>query len=185
MVALRSGQRPALDVLIRRYERELFLYLKRYLRDATLADDVFQNSFMQVYLKRSTFDPSRRFKPWLYAIATNQAVDALRRHHRPGNRTIDDGDDPDVWTPASSGISPLEGAMQGELRERVVVAIDGLPAHLRQVILLTYFQGLKYRDVAEVLDIPVGTVKSRLFAAIQAFQERWLGLFPQEAQHGT
>src|SRR6266849_7991452 len=77
-----KGQTEAFGILMRRYERELFGYLRRYLGDGTLAEDVFQNTFLQVYVKSNQYEPGRPVRPWLYTIATNQAIDALRRNGR-------------------------------------------------------------------------------------------------------
>src|SRR5438132_9613746 len=82
LARLRAGERDVFGTLVRRYERELFGYLRRYLADDDLADDVFQNTFLQVYLKIQQYEPGRPARPWLYAIATNQAIDALRRRNR-------------------------------------------------------------------------------------------------------
>src|SRR5947209_3170635 len=78
----RGGEEPAFAALVRRYERELYGYLRRYLGDATLADDVFQNTFLQVFTKIGKYEAGRPVRPWLYTIATHQAVDALRRNNR-------------------------------------------------------------------------------------------------------
>src|SRR6478752_2505455 len=75
--------------LVHRYERELYRYLARYLGDPTLAEDVFQNAFLQVHLKRGLFENGRPFRPWLYAIATHQAVDALRKAGRHPTVSLD------------------------------------------------------------------------------------------------
>src|SRR5205807_8576989 len=77
-----NGQREAFGVLVRRYERELFGYLRRYLGDSNLADDVFQNTFLQLYTKAGQYEPGRPVRPWLYTIATHAAIDALRRQGR-------------------------------------------------------------------------------------------------------
>jgi RNA polymerase sigma-70 factor (ECF subfamily) len=77
-----SGERRAFDELVHRYERELFSYLRRYLGDATLAEDAFQTTFLQVHLKCDQFEDGRKFRPWLYTIATNQAIDTQRRNKR-------------------------------------------------------------------------------------------------------
>jgi RNA polymerase sigma-70 factor (ECF subfamily) len=79
LVRARAGDAPAFAVLVKRYERELYGYLRRYLGDASLADDVFQNTFLQLYLKRDQYEAGRPVRPWLYTIATHQAIDALRR----------------------------------------------------------------------------------------------------------
>lgn len=181
--AVQRRNEPAFAVLVRRYEAELFHYLNRYVGDRSLADDVFQNTFLQVYLKRDLFEPGKRFKPWLYAVATNQAIDAMRRAGRQTRLSLEQGAGLEVdgesvsvadLLPAA-GPSPVDQAEAEELRGRVREAVDALPEHFRQVILLAYFQRLKYKEVADVLGIPVGTVKSRLFAAVQLLQSKWAG----------
>ena len=181
LARLRAGQRDVFGTLVRRYERELFGYLRRYLGDDDLADDVFQNTFVQVYLKAGQYEPGRPVRPWLYAIATNQAIDALRRRNRRADQRADAVATPDEdgqprplfeLLPAP-GDGPPESADRAEQRELVRAAVDRLPDLLRQVVLLAYFQGLKYRDAADVLGIPVGTVKSRLHAALARLTEEW------------
>ena len=82
MARFQAGETQAFDVLVRRYERELYGYLRRYLGDGSLAEDVFQNTFLQLYLKSSQYETGRPVRPWLYTIATHQAIDALRRNGR-------------------------------------------------------------------------------------------------------
>src|SRR5947209_12741738 len=82
LAMFRRGQRDAFGVLVRRYERELYGYLRRYLGDSDLADDVFQNTFLQLYTKIGQYEAGRPVRPWLYTIATHQAIDALRRNGR-------------------------------------------------------------------------------------------------------
>lgn len=175
------GQTEAFGVLVRRYERELYGYLRRYLADSNLAEDVFQNTFLQLYLKCSQYEPGRPVRPWLYTIATHQAIDALRRNARHqvlsleqqrednGNgelRSLLDGLE-------SRGPAPLDNLSAQERKERVRASVDRLPDFLREVVILAYYQGLKYREIADILDIPVGTVKSRLHAALNKLQEAW------------
>jgi len=176
-----EGETQAFGDLVRRYERELYGYLRRYLGDASLAEDVFQNTFLQVYLKGDQYEPGRPVRPWLYAIATNQAIDALRRHSRhqavrldDQRETTADGDSQsllDMLVNREPG--PLDTAHAEERRELVRAAVERLPDFLRQVLILAYFQGLKYREIADILNIPVGTVKSRLHAALVKLQEYW------------
>ena len=177
----RKGQTEAFGVLVARYERELYGYLRRCLGDANLADDVFQNTFLQVYTKIGQYQAGRPVRPWLYTIATHQAIDALRRNSRHQAVSLEqrreDAGDGEVRTLLETlegrGPGPLELAGEGERRERVRASVDRLPDFLRQVLLLAYYQGLKYRDVADALGIPVGTVKSRLHAALLKLQEAW------------
>jgi RNA polymerase sigma-70 factor (ECF subfamily) len=181
LTRLRAGERDIFGALVRRYERELFGYLRRYLGDDDMADDVFQNTFVQVYLKIKQYEPGRPVRPWLYAIATNQAIDALRRRARRADQRADTAITTDEEGSArpvfdllpAPGDGPPESADRTEQRALVRAAVNRLPELLRQVVILAYFQGLKYRDVAEVLDIPVGTVKSRLHAALLRLTEDW------------
>ncbi len=83
------ADRLAFEELVRRYERELYSYLRRYLGDATLAEDTFQAAFLQVHLKCDQFDEGRKFRPWLYTVATNQAIDAQRRNKRHRSVSLD------------------------------------------------------------------------------------------------
>jgi RNA polymerase sigma-70 factor (ECF subfamily) len=176
---IQRGDDAGFGVLVRRYERELYGYLRRYLGDAHLADDVFQNTFLQVYVKSDQFEDGRPVRPWLYTIATNQAIDAMRKQGRHSTVSLDR-----QATQTDDGeVRPLAGMLQGsddgpdlltereERRQRLRGCVDRLPDFLRQVVILAYFQALKYREIAEVLDIPVGTVKSRLHTALLKLQE--------------
>jgi RNA polymerase sigma-70 factor, ECF subfamily len=176
-----SGQREAFGALVRRYQAELFGYLRRYLGDHALAEDVAQNTFLQVFLKIGQYERGRAARPWLYTIATHQAIDALRRQGRHQLLSIDqqrpDADDaglPQLMNLLeSSQPSPLEQVEAEERRELVRAGVDRLPDFLKQVLILAYYQGLKYSDVAEIVGIPVGTVKSRLHSALVKLQEFW------------
>ena len=174
-----AGDRESFEELVHRYERELYGYLRRYLGDAEMAEDVFQQTFLQVHLKCEYFEPGRRVRPWLYTVATNQAIDFQRRNRRHrmasldrcigGNAAHEAG--PLVELLDSPEAGPAENAESIERADQLRRAVDGLPESVRQVVMLVYFQGLKYREAADVLDIPVGTVKSRLHAAIGKLNE--------------
>ena len=164
---------------MRRYEGELYGYLRRYLADGDLADDVFQNTFVQIYTKIQQYESGRPVRPWLYAIATNQAIDALRRQRRHqtvrlGGEGEDAGDTdmPHLLTLLESrGPGPVEQVENDERREMIRATVDNLPDFLKQVVILAYYQGLKYKDIAGILGIPVGTVKSRLHTALCKLHE--------------
>ena len=175
-----KGQKEAFGVLVRRYERELYGYLRRYLGDSSLADDVFQNTFLQIHLKRGLYEDGRPFRPWLYAIGTHQAVDALRKAGRhptmsldqrvtPNQRESEAGSLLDLLVNEANG--PLAELQEQERRQWVRDSIERLPDSLRQTLILAYHQDLKYREIAEILKIPVGTVKSRLHAALSKLQD--------------
>lgn len=176
----RSGDRKLFETLVRRYEREIYSYLRRYIGQDEMAEDAFQGTFLQVHMKCGQFDPARRVRPWLYAIATNQAIDAQRRQNRRRSISLDtstsDGDGGSVsWADqlVSKVDNPLDVASQNEDSEQLRQAVASLGDSLQRVIQLVYFQGLKYREAAEVLGIPVGTVKSRVHAAVTRLSEYW------------
>ena len=181
LALFRQGTSEAFGALVRRFEGELYGYLRRYLGDSDLAEDVFQNTFLQLYTKIHQYETGRPVKPWLYAIATNQAIDALRRQnrHQVIRLDLETDDSRESETPAlltlleSRSPGPLEH-LQGEERKQLVRAsVDRLPDFLKQVVILAYYQGLKYKDIAAIMSIPVGTVKSRLHTAMCKLFDAW------------
>ncbi len=173
-----QGNADDFNELIQRYEREIYRYLTRYLGDRTLAEDVFQNTFLQLHLKRDLYELGRPLRPWLYAIATHQAVDTLRKVGRHPTVSLDQSVDQSDRDPGllidlliGTDTGPLEEMQTDERRQWVRQSIRKLPESLRQTLILAYYQDLKYREIAEILKIPVGTVKSRLHAAVAKLAE--------------
>jgi RNA polymerase sigma-70 factor, ECF subfamily len=175
LIAYRDGNdRPSFEELVRRYEKELYGYLRHYLGDAEMAEDVFQQTFLQIHLKCDQFTTGRKVRPWLYAVATNQAIDYRRRTGRHRMASLDRrmGGDGENETAAwielfdVAGRGPAEQSERSEQHAKLRRAVEELPEQARQVIMLVFFQGLKYREAAEMLSIPLGTVKSRMNAAI-------------------
>jgi len=181
LACFREGQSEAFGALVRRYEAELFGYLRRYLGDSSLAEDVFQNTFVQVFSKIGQYEAGRAVRPWLYTIATHQAIDALRRNGRHMTLSIDQERDHSQGAESSQllsmlesrGENPLDAVQAEERRSLVRESVDRLPEMFKQVIILAYFQGLKYSEIADILGIPVGTVKSRMNAALMKLQGAW------------
>jgi RNA polymerase sigma-70 factor (ECF subfamily) len=176
-----TGDRGLYESLIRRYEREIYSYLRRYIGNSEMAEDAFQGTFLQVHLKCHQFDSHRRFRPWLYAIATNQAIDVQRRNKRHRMVSLDrsSGNENDdrsgSWSEKLVGDSPdpLRSASDQENSRWIHQSVESLGQPMQQVIHLVYYQGLKYREAADALGIPVGTVKSRLHAAVQRLGLLW------------
>jgi RNA polymerase sigma-70 factor (ECF subfamily) len=173
-----KGNSEDFNSLIKRYEHELYRYLVRYMGDHALAEDVFQNTFLQVHLKRGLFEEGRPFRPWLYSIATHQAVDTLRKVGRHPTVSLDQKVSPNqiesgtlVDLLVTDGEGPLAELQGDEDKEWVRRSVAKLPETLRQTLILAYHQDLKYREIAEILKIPVGTVKSRLHAALAKLQQ--------------
>lgn len=165
-----------LEQLIRRYEQDLYHYLRHFLGDAQLAEDAFQTAFLQIYLKSSQFELGRKFRPWLYMVATNQAIDLQRRNKRHQHASLEknvqiSGEELDgislLEILPGNVPSPEEQIQKEEHAQQIRNCVDQLPESLRTVLILIYYEGIKYREVAEILNIPVGTVKSRLHTAIK------------------
>jgi RNA polymerase sigma-70 factor (ECF subfamily) len=182
-----TGNSGVFEALVRRYERELYNYLRRFLNNQVLAEDAFQATFMQVHLKCHLFDETRKVRPWLYTVATNQAIDIQRRNRRhrlvsldrPNRLQHDElGSLVDVLSGRES--EPASGLEQTERKEWIRHAVAALPEQLSSAVRLVYFRGMKYREAADELDVPVGTVKSRLHSAVKRLGQAW-----QETQVAT
>jgi len=177
---LRDRHEKHFEILMRRYERELFTFLRRFLGNAQHAEDVFQGTFLSVHLRIEQFEPGKRFRPWLYAIASNKAIDFMRRNKRHQMASLDstvqhaESDESMVSRLSSQGPSPDEQAIRSETNAKVREAVGQLSESTQQLIQLAFYQGLKYADIAEILDIPVGTVKSRVFTAMRKLNEIWM-----------
>jgi len=180
-----GGDREAIRELIERYRNEVLHFLIRFLGQRAAADDVFQETFVQVHLSAHTFDADRRFRPWLFTIAANKARDFHRKHGRNAPMSLSatvsgDGEgsafvdllDADLPTPDS----PVLDAERSRLVRSVV---DSLPVPLREILLLSYFHKLSYSQIADTLNIPLGTVKSRLHTAVAAFAQAWKAVMVQ------
>ncbi|HAI11746.1 MAG TPA: RNA polymerase subunit sigma-70 [Phycisphaerales bacterium] len=185
-----AGDRGAFTALIKRYQQELFAFLFRFLGSRAAAEDVFQDTFLQIHLRADRFETDRQLKPWLFTIAANKARDYLRRNKRHANVSLD------APAPGSSGsggsggsgttfvdlmqaqtVQPDESLSDQEKREMVRQVIENLPEHQRQVLVLAYFHQLAYKDMADSLDVPLGTIKSRLHAAVANFAKQWKQTF--------
>jgi len=151
------GDASAFEPLVTRYERVLFTVALRLLGNAEDARDATQNAFVRAYQRLDTFDPSRRFFSWIYRIAVNESLN-LRRTQRPH--------EPLPATLESSG-SVVDGVEARELSERVQAALMTLSHEQREVVVMRHFADLSYEEIADTLDIPEKTVKSRLFSARQ------------------
>lgn len=178
--AYRFGEKTTFSQLVERYQRELFHFLIRFLGDRAAAEDIFQETFLQVHQSAGQFDPSRRFRPWLFTIAANKARDLMRSQARrptnPLQASISPGDDDSgqfLDLMQSADQMPSEPMEQEELQRLVQTTVMNMPDHLREILLLSYFHQFPYKQISNILNIPLGTVKSRLHAAVAFFADRW------------
>jgi RNA polymerase sigma-70 factor (ECF subfamily) len=180
--AYRAGQDRAFELLLERYRTELVQFLIRFVGQRSSAEDLFQDTFLQVHQSLHTFDSQKRFKPWLFTIAANKARDHLRKYsRRQSTAAISTIADDDAQAGSRAIIDLLEANLplppenvEGqETRQQVRQTIEALPTHLREVLLLAYFNQFSYKEIAAMLHVPLGTVKSRLHAAVGTFAELW------------
>jgi len=175
-----EGDERAFRELVSRYKNSLYAFLKRFLNQRDLIEDVFQETFLQLFTSRESFDPERPLRPWLFTIAANKAKDALRKRQRSSAvpiGTISDGQQAsfdDVLNSLSSvETRPYETLERGELAERVREVVANMPESAREILILAYFNKFSYKQMAQILSIPIGTVKSRLHTAVNRFAKEY------------
>ncbi|MEM1107737.1 MAG: RNA polymerase sigma factor [Planctomycetota bacterium] len=181
----REGRLDAFEALVRRYRPELLHFLIRFAGNRAAGEDLFQETFLQVHISADTFDTSKRFKPWLFTIGANKARDLLRKKKRqktvPLSALVDNKqEDGPAFIDLMEADLPLptDLVQDGETAELVKEVVDSLPTHLKEVLLLAYFNQFAYKEIAEMLSIPLGTVKSRLHAAVGTFAQLWKAKYP-------
>ena len=175
-----AGDEAAFREIVNRYKNSLYAFLRQFLNRHDLVEDVFQETFLQLFASRDSFDTSRPLRPWLFTIAANKAKDALRKWQRTSAVSIgtmaDSQDlsfDDMLNTVTSDKTMPYEELQKNETSQRVGQIIADMPENLREILSLAYFQRFSYKQMAEILSIPIGTVKSRLHTAVGRFAKEW------------
>ena len=168
------GDLRAFDLLVLKYQGRIAALVSRYVSDAGEVEDVTQEAFIKAYRALGKFRGDSAFYTWLYRIAANAAKNHLvAKGRRPGaHATIEDAEGFDEGGMLSESASPEALAMGGELAEVVESALKALPDELKAALMLREFDGLSYDDIADVLGCPVGTVRSRIFRAREAVDQR-------------
>jgi RNA polymerase sigma-70 factor (ECF subfamily) len=174
-----QGDTTAFGELVRRHGDSLLGYLTRMTGSIEQAEDLFQETFKRVHEKADTFQGSR-IKSWLFAIATNVAIDGFRRNKRLQvtslNQKLDCADEQGhelgAVAVADNSCGPSQKAIMTERKEQVRQALELLPAKQRATLVLAYFQQLSYPEVAQVLGCSVGTVKTQMYRALKTLAQR-------------
>lgn len=167
----------AFDQIVRLYADRIYNYVRRMVGNPQDAEDITQEVFLRAYQGLSQFDGRASFSTWLFRIATNLCIDHKRRQSRrvqtiPYHHDETDEEEGDWEFPDTAQPSALEQLLTKELQEVVEQAIDALSPKLKTVLLLYDVEGLSYEQIAEALGIPMGTVKSRLFAAREQIRKQ-------------
>jgi len=160
-----NDPRAPFEELMGRHEKRLVNYLHRTMGDFELAENLVQETFLRIFNKRHEYEPTARFKTYLYKIATNLAIDEFRKRDRHREDLKEDFNDQSDLTK-----NPHEIMMSSE-KERVVrESLMKLDEKHRTVVVMKWYEGLKYEQIAKILGISVGTVKSRIFYALKQLE---------------
>jgi RNA polymerase sigma-70 factor (ECF subfamily) len=179
-----AGEETAFREIVSRYKNSLYAFLRHFLNQQDLIEDVFQETFLQLFTSRDSFDTERPLRPWLFTIAANKAKDALRKQQRTATATIgtladsqEMSFDDVLDTLTSDDTMPYEELEDGEIASQVRQVIADMPESLREILILAYFNKFSYKQMAQILSIPIGTVKSRLHTAVGRFTKDWKTAF--------
>jgi len=179
-----AGDEAAFREIVSRYKDGLYAFLRYFLNRHDLVEDVFQETFLQLFTSRESFDTSRSLRPWLFTIAANKAKDALRKQQRTPAipiGTIAESEEfsfDDVLNALTSDTTtPYDELQKGETSAQVRKIIANMPENLREILVLAYFNRFSYKQMAQILSIPIGTVKSRLHTAVGRFAKEFKAAF--------
>lgn len=167
--ACREGVIEAFEEIVDRYQNQIVTYLCRYVGSREMAEDLAQETFLRVFRRAETYDPSSKFSTWIYTIAVNLAKDEFKRlRRRPQTRSMDDeraGEgirSDSLRTPEGDEESPTGRMERGERSDRVNDLLARIPPEERDVLILRDINGFTYTEIADTLGLPMGTVKSRI-----------------------
>jgi RNA polymerase sigma-70 factor (ECF subfamily) len=169
VIAIRDGDTDSLGVLVTRWQAPLHRFVYRMLPRQEDARDICQETFLRVLKKADRFKEGSRFSTWMYQIALNLCRDKLRKQRRWGLLVAENQEWDEGWMPVASGsveADPARNAERRQLATSVMRALDQLPASQREVLILKEFEGLKFREIAELLGCPESTVKSRMYGGL-------------------
>ncbi len=172
---VQAGDKRAFDMLVLKYQHKIFGLISRYVKDSHEVQDVAQEAFIRAYRALPNFRGDSAFYTWLYRIATNTAKNHLvsRGRRPPGTDVeVEDAEYYDAGSALRDVDTPENQLFSQELQAVVNNAIKELPDDLRSAVTLREFDGLSYEDISDIMDCPVGTVRSRIFRAREAIDKQ-------------
>lgn len=178
-----AGSQASFQLLVERYQGRLFALTRHYTRNLVEVEDIVQDSFLKAFRRLASFDHRSSFYTWLYRIAVNTILDTLKRRGRSPVQAVEDPELLSRPGPAH-GVGPAAGLEREEICRITHSVLQELPEIFRTVLVLREFDGLAYQAIADVLEISIGTVESRLFRARARFKEKLIALHPEFAEEG-
>ncbi len=174
MLRVRAGDAASFETLLRRYRLPLVSYFHRMVRDQALAEDLAQEAFLRIYKARERYQPEARFATWLYRIATNLALNAIR--DRKDEVPEPASEDPDGGPALERFVNPQPTAeqqlLEGDRQRLIRQAVESLPGNQRAAVILHKYQEVDYRQIAQILSVSESAVKSLLFRAYETLRLR-------------
>ena len=170
-----NGAEDSFEALVQRYQRPIVGYVYRMLNDYDAALDVTQEVFIKVYNSLSRYSSDYKFSTWLYRIAHNAAIDHIRRHSKKEQSLETEGDEGTYQLQLESPRpTPEDDREKSEWRTEIESVVRCLPAVYRELIILMHGEDLSYGEIAEITELPLGTVKNRLFRAREMMREMFV-----------
>ena len=179
VVAVQRGDRDAFGALMARYQNRLYRYLLRWVREPAAAEDLFQQTWLRVIENIRRFDPNRNFDAWLFAVARNLAIDHLRRYRPDSLEEPESEALPVIERFPADTPGALDHVLRSEQDALVQKALDSQPPVYREILSLRFEEEMKLEEIAEVLAIPLSTVKSRLGRALDRLRTSLIRLQPE------
>jgi RNA polymerase sigma-70 factor, ECF subfamily len=180
---VQSGDKTAFDVLVRKYQHRIGAVIGRFVHDYAESQDIAQETFIRAYRALNNFRGDAQFYTWLYRIAVNTAKNHLVSMKRRPPTSDVDADDAEHYEGAyrmHDSDTPEHELLREEIARTVSEVVAALPEELRQAITLREMEGLSYEEISETMDCPIGTVRSRIFRAREAIDERLRPLMDSE-----
>lgn len=177
-----AGNPLSFQLLVERYQDRLFALARHYTRSVVEIEDIVQDAFLKAYSRLDSFQQQSSFYTWLYRIATNTILDWMKRRGRSPVQTVED---PELAATASDDhavVRPESKIEEDEVVNITREVLDTLPEIFRTVLVMREFEDLSYQEIADVLEISIGTVESRLFRARAKFKAKLLQAYPEFTQ---
>ena len=172
-LAIQGGAAEKFGELVERYEAKLLRYARKFLLDPEDAQDIVQDIFIKAYSNMQSFDAARRFSPWIYRIAHNEFVNALKK--KQSRRTLFTIDFDTLFPHLQASDTADSAALERDTKETLEKHLGGLDAKYREPLILYYLESMDYREIADILRIPVSTVGVRLARARGMLQKQAKG----------